>query len=209
MSKQPPPAPTASAVGPCPNVIQIVGRPGTGSLPSTITPPDHSVSRTRFVSQQHHKSGTCWLSQLFPVSGQGVSTNSTTHPRQNFSASNSTYLAQGVLANSTAYLGQHVLANNTTYHRQGLSVNNTTYLGQGVSTNSFTDPEQSVLTNTSRTEDAASDIVEVCMFRYAPDFEEVDVAYCFGTLCLSACPLRDTSITVKARILELALMDSA
>ena len=40
MSKQPPPVPTASAVGPCPTVIQIVGRPGTGSLPSTITPPD-------------------------------------------------------------------------------------------------------------------------------------------------------------------------
>ena len=33
MAKQPPPAPTASAVGPCPTVIQIVGRPGTGSLP--------------------------------------------------------------------------------------------------------------------------------------------------------------------------------
>ena len=30
MSKQPPPAPTASAVGPCPTVIQIVGRPGPG-----------------------------------------------------------------------------------------------------------------------------------------------------------------------------------
>ena len=41
MSRQPPPAPTASAVGPCPTVIQIVGRPGTGSLPSTIAPPDH------------------------------------------------------------------------------------------------------------------------------------------------------------------------
>ena len=41
MSKQPPPAPTASAVGPCPTIIQIVGRPGTGSLPSTIAPPDH------------------------------------------------------------------------------------------------------------------------------------------------------------------------
>ena len=33
-----PPAPTATAVGPCPTVIQIVGRPGTGSLPSTIGP---------------------------------------------------------------------------------------------------------------------------------------------------------------------------
>ena len=41
MSKQPPPAPTASAVGSCLTVIQIVGRPGTGSLPSTIAPPDH------------------------------------------------------------------------------------------------------------------------------------------------------------------------
>ena len=40
MAKQPPPAPTASEVGPCPTVIQIVGRPGTGSLPSTIAPPD-------------------------------------------------------------------------------------------------------------------------------------------------------------------------
>ena len=35
MSKQPPPAPTVSAVGPCPTVIQILGRQGTGSLPST------------------------------------------------------------------------------------------------------------------------------------------------------------------------------
>ena len=42
MSKQPPPAPTVSAVGPCPTVIQIVGRPGIESLPSTIAPPDHS-----------------------------------------------------------------------------------------------------------------------------------------------------------------------
>ena len=44
MSKQPPPAPTVSAVGPCPTVIQIVGRPDTGSLPSTIAPPDHPPS---------------------------------------------------------------------------------------------------------------------------------------------------------------------
>ena len=41
MSKQPPPAPAASAVGPCPTVIKTVGRPGTGSLPSTIAPTDH------------------------------------------------------------------------------------------------------------------------------------------------------------------------
>ena len=47
MSKQPQPAPTASAVGPCPTVIQIVGRPGTGSLPSTIAPPDHPLFQTK------------------------------------------------------------------------------------------------------------------------------------------------------------------
>ena len=45
MSKQPPPAPTASAIGPCPTITQIVGRPGTGSLPKTIAPPDHSHLR--------------------------------------------------------------------------------------------------------------------------------------------------------------------
>ena len=33
------------SVGPCPTVIQIVGRPGTGSLPSTIAPPDHLYSQ--------------------------------------------------------------------------------------------------------------------------------------------------------------------
>ena len=43
MSKPLPPAPTASAIGPCPTVIKIVGRPGTGSLPSTIAPPDQGV----------------------------------------------------------------------------------------------------------------------------------------------------------------------
>ena len=30
MSKQPTPVPTASAIGPCPTIIQIVGRPATG-----------------------------------------------------------------------------------------------------------------------------------------------------------------------------------
>ena len=42
MSKPPQPAPTASPIGPCPTVIKIVGRSGTGSLPSTIAPPDNS-----------------------------------------------------------------------------------------------------------------------------------------------------------------------
>ena len=49
MSKQPPPAPTASAVGPCPTIIKIVGRPGTGSLPSTFAPPDRPFSNGRIV----------------------------------------------------------------------------------------------------------------------------------------------------------------
>ena len=53
MSKQPPPAPTASAVGPCPTVLQIVGRPGTGSLPSTITPPDPLIWAWRHVGNMN------------------------------------------------------------------------------------------------------------------------------------------------------------
>ena len=44
MSKQPPPASTVSAVGPCRTVIQIVGRPGTGSLLSTIAPSHHPTT---------------------------------------------------------------------------------------------------------------------------------------------------------------------
>ena len=43
MSKQPPPAPTASAVGPCPTVTQIVERAGTGSLPSTRYEQEHRM----------------------------------------------------------------------------------------------------------------------------------------------------------------------
>ena len=41
MSKLPPlpPAPTASAIGPCLSIIQIVGCPGTGSLPRIIALP--------------------------------------------------------------------------------------------------------------------------------------------------------------------------
>ena len=68
MSKQPPPAPTASAVGPCPTVVKIVGRPGTGSLPSTIAPSDQPrfgfkgplrqyFSQNRAVSQREGERG--------------------------------------------------------------------------------------------------------------------------------------------------------
>ena len=44
MSKPPPPAPTASAIGPCPTVIKFVGRPGLEGYPApshhpTIPPP--------------------------------------------------------------------------------------------------------------------------------------------------------------------------
>ena len=51
MSKQPPPAPTASALGPCPTIIQIVGRPGTENLPRTSAPPDHpyKINESLFV----------------------------------------------------------------------------------------------------------------------------------------------------------------
>ena len=43
MSKQPPPAPTASAIGSCPTIVQIVGRLGTGTLPRTIASPDQPL----------------------------------------------------------------------------------------------------------------------------------------------------------------------
>ena len=48
MTKQPPPAPPANAVRPCPTIIQIIGRPGTGSLPRTIAPPDHPLSKSSY-----------------------------------------------------------------------------------------------------------------------------------------------------------------
>ena len=54
MSKQPPPAPTASTVGPNPTIIQIVGRPGTGSLPRTITRPP-TIARGKIFSAQMGK----------------------------------------------------------------------------------------------------------------------------------------------------------
>ena len=53
MSKQPPPAPTASAIGPCPTIIQIVGRPGTGSLPRTIAPPDHPLLEIKYACKHY------------------------------------------------------------------------------------------------------------------------------------------------------------
>ena len=52
MSEQPPPAPTASAVGPGPTVIQIVGRLGTGNLPRAIAPHDHPRERKREMTDE-------------------------------------------------------------------------------------------------------------------------------------------------------------
>ena len=64
MSKQPPPAPTASAVGPCPTVFKIVGRPGTGSLPSTFAPPDHPRYQVEIKMRL-----ICWLVGCFGLNG--------------------------------------------------------------------------------------------------------------------------------------------
>ena len=64
MSKQAPPAPIASAVGPCPTVIQIVGRPGTGSLPSTIAPPDHPLAYWNFVKLTKFQHAPAYLMML-------------------------------------------------------------------------------------------------------------------------------------------------
>ena len=69
MSKQPPPAPTASAVGPCPTLIKIVGRPGTGSLPSTIAPSDHpSTNLDKIRARAHCACSRCgwgWFGHFF------------------------------------------------------------------------------------------------------------------------------------------------
>ena len=62
MSKQPPPAPTASTVGPCPTIIQIEGRPGTGRSPRAIAPPDHPPRLIAMVyqkGQNHRWQSTC------------------------------------------------------------------------------------------------------------------------------------------------------
>ena len=73
MSKQLPPAPTASAVGPCPTLIQIVGRPDTGSLPSTIAPPNHPQrpfeTVFRSISGRLPKRGRIWLVGCFGLNG--------------------------------------------------------------------------------------------------------------------------------------------
>ena len=62
MSNQPPPAPTASAIGPCPTIIQIVERPGTGSLLRTIARPDRPTARYRL---KYCLKGPLSLKELF------------------------------------------------------------------------------------------------------------------------------------------------
>ena len=66
MSTQPPSASTASAIGPCPTIIQNVGRPGTGSLPSTITPPDHPRPGLEKLTNAN-RSVSSVNDRLFPV----------------------------------------------------------------------------------------------------------------------------------------------
>ena len=56
MSKQHPPAPTTSAIGPCPTIIQIVGN-GTGSLPMTIAPPDYPGDERRDLKKRYEAEG--------------------------------------------------------------------------------------------------------------------------------------------------------
>ena len=48
MSKQPPPAPTASAVGPCPTIIQIVEGPGLEVYPA---PPVHPLGGAKVLGK--------------------------------------------------------------------------------------------------------------------------------------------------------------
>ena len=63
MSKQPPPAPTASAIGPCPNVIEIVVRPGKHhrTTPQLCRTGHGDVSHTRTTTF------SCILSEVFPL----------------------------------------------------------------------------------------------------------------------------------------------
>ena len=61
MSKQPTPVPSESAEGPCPTVIQIVGRPGTGSLPSTIAQPDHPQYRKEACDYSERIRRLIWI----------------------------------------------------------------------------------------------------------------------------------------------------
>ena len=53
MSKQPPSAPTASAVGPCPTVIQIVGRPALEVYPGPSHHPTTPMARTGINRPTH------------------------------------------------------------------------------------------------------------------------------------------------------------
>ena len=64
MSKPSPTAPTASAIGPYPTVIKIVGRPGTGSLP--IAPPDQPLWCDCWVNFQCRGVLLIWI-----IVGQG------------------------------------------------------------------------------------------------------------------------------------------
>ena len=63
MSKQP--APAASAVGPCPTIIQIVGRPGTGSLEPSHHPTTPGKNRCCGCFQLGHLNDQLFWKELF------------------------------------------------------------------------------------------------------------------------------------------------
>ena len=65
MSKQPPPAPAASAVGPCPTIIQIVGRPGTGSFEPSHHPTTPGKNRCCGCFQLGHLNDQLFWKELF------------------------------------------------------------------------------------------------------------------------------------------------
>ena len=63
MSKQTPPV---RAIGLCPTIIKIVGRPGTGNLPKTIAPPDHPQNILKSINWLK---GFCSFFSFFFISG--------------------------------------------------------------------------------------------------------------------------------------------
>ena len=56
MSKQPPPAPTESTIGPCPAIIQISRTPRHWELTSTFALPDHPPQKATLHNQKTDRS---------------------------------------------------------------------------------------------------------------------------------------------------------
>ena len=72
MSKQPPPAPIASTVSPCPTLIQISRTaPDIGRLPSTIRPPPDIFICASPINEGNAEREEFTHSFLYPIS-EGV-----------------------------------------------------------------------------------------------------------------------------------------